>query len=93
MEVQEAPPPAGALGAEPLSLMPQHFPCEQRFAGSRALVANQGVFDSLSSPDGKLSGGRETTGDIGEPWPSDIHCEPGVHAVGFDSLAQQGSAR
>ena len=28
VEVQEAVPPAGVLGAEPLSLMPQHFPCE-----------------------------------------------------------------
>ena len=28
VEVQEAVPPAGVLGAEPLSLMPQHFPRE-----------------------------------------------------------------
>ena len=28
MEVQEALPPAGVLGAPPLSLMPQHFPRE-----------------------------------------------------------------
>ena len=28
VEVQEALPPAGGLGAKPLSLMPQHFPRE-----------------------------------------------------------------
>ena len=26
MEVQEALPPAGVIGAEPLTLVPQHFP-------------------------------------------------------------------
>ena len=32
MEVQEALPPAGVLGAEPLSLVPQHFSANQRSA-------------------------------------------------------------
>ena len=48
VEVQEALPPAGVLGAEPLSLMPRRFPRETARCRSRALAANQRVFDSLS---------------------------------------------
>ena len=40
-------PPAGVLGAEPLSLMPQHFPREPAKRGSRVLAADQGFFDRL----------------------------------------------
>ena len=40
--------PAGGLGAEPLSLMPQHFPREPAKRCSRALAADQGFFDSLN---------------------------------------------
>ena len=32
VEVQEALPPAGVIGAEPLTLVPQHFPANQRSA-------------------------------------------------------------
>ena len=42
VEVQEALPPAGVLGAEPLSLMPQHFPREPAKRCFRAMAANQG---------------------------------------------------
>ena len=42
VEVQEALPPAGVIGAEPLSLMPQHFPREPAKRCSRAMAANQG---------------------------------------------------
>ena len=45
VEVQEALPPAGVLGAEPLSLMPQHVPREPAKRCSRALAADQGFFD------------------------------------------------
>ena len=48
VEVQEAVPSAGVLGAESLSLMPKHFsrePTKRRF---RTMTANQGFFDSLS---------------------------------------------
>ena len=41
-EVQEALPPAGVSGAEPLSLVPQHFFREPAKRCSRALAANQG---------------------------------------------------
>ena len=47
VEVQEALPPAGVLGAEPLSLMPQHFPREPAKRCVRAMAANQSFFDSL----------------------------------------------
>ena len=47
VEVQEALPPAGVIGAEPLSLMPQRFPREPAKRCSRAMAANQGFFDSL----------------------------------------------
>ena len=49
VEVQEALPPAGVLGAEPLSLVPQHFFREPAKRCSRALAANQGFFDKLLS--------------------------------------------
>ena len=40
-EAQEAVPPAGVLGAEPLSLMPQHFHREPAKRCFRATAANQ----------------------------------------------------
>ena len=49
MEVQEAVPPAGGVGAEPLSLMPQHFPREPAKRCFRAMAANQGFFDTLKA--------------------------------------------
>ena len=42
VEVQEALPPAGVLGADPLSLMPQHFPREPAKRCFRATTVNQG---------------------------------------------------
>ena len=42
VEVQEALPPAGGLGAKPLSLMPQHFPREPAKRCFRAMAASQG---------------------------------------------------
>ena len=42
VEVQEALPPAGVLGAEPLSLMPQHFPREPAKRCFQTMAANQG---------------------------------------------------
>ena len=48
VEVQEALPPAGVLGAEPLSLMPQHFPREPAKRCFQAMASNQGLFNSLS---------------------------------------------
>ena len=48
VEVQEVVPPAGVLGAEPLSLMPQHFPREPAKRCFQAMAANQVFFDSLS---------------------------------------------
>ena len=39
VEVQEALPPAGVLGAEPLRLMPQHFPREPAKRCFRAMAA------------------------------------------------------
>ena len=47
VEVQEALPPAGVLGAEPLSLVPQHFSREPAQRCSRALAVNHGFFDRL----------------------------------------------
>ena len=47
VEVQEALPPAGVLGAEPLSLMPQHSSREPAKRCSRAHAVDQGFFDSL----------------------------------------------
>ena len=46
VEVQEALPPAGILGAEPLSLMPQHFPREPAKRCFQAMAANQGFFEN-----------------------------------------------
>ena len=46
MEVQEALPPAGVLGAEPLSLMLQHFPREPAKRCFQAMAANQVFFVS-----------------------------------------------
>ena len=54
VEVQEALPPAGALGAEPLSLVPKHFSREPAKRCSRALAANQRFFDSLKLACGDL---------------------------------------
>ena len=54
VEVQEAVPPAGVLGAEPLSLMPQHFPREPAKRCFRAMTANQGLFDTLKLACGDL---------------------------------------
>ena len=48
VEVQEALPPAGVLGVKPLSLMLRRFSRQTAKRRSRALVANQRVFDSLS---------------------------------------------
>ena len=42
VEVQEAVPPAGVLGAEPLSRMPQRLPHEPAKRCFRAMAANQG---------------------------------------------------
>lgn len=47
VEVQEALPPAGVLGAEPLSLVPQRFFREPAKRCSRALAASHGFFDRL----------------------------------------------
>jgi len=46
VEVQEALPPAGVLGAEPLSLMLQHFPREPAKRCFQAMAANQVFFVS-----------------------------------------------
>ena len=46
VEVQEALPPAGVLGAEPQSLMPKHFPREPAKRCFRAMAANQ-VFSTV----------------------------------------------
>ena len=40
-EVQETVPPDGVLGAESLSLMPQHFPREPAKRRFQTMVANQ----------------------------------------------------
>ena len=47
MEVQEALPPAGVIGAEPLTLVPQHFSRKPAKRCLRALTANLGFFDRL----------------------------------------------
>ena len=47
VEAQEAVPPAGVLGAEPLSLMPQHFPRKPAKRCFQTMAANQESFDSL----------------------------------------------
>lgn len=47
VEVQEALPPAGVIGAEPLTLVPQHFPRKPAKRCLRATAANSGFFDSL----------------------------------------------
>ena len=41
VEGQKALLPAGVLGADPISLMPQHFPRESAKRRSRAMAANQ----------------------------------------------------
>ena len=48
VEVQEALPPAGVIGAEPLTLMPQHFSRKPAKRCLRATAANLGFFDRLS---------------------------------------------
>ena len=48
VEVQEALPPAGVIGAEPLTLVPQHFPRKPAQRCLRAITANSGFFDRLS---------------------------------------------
>ena len=48
VEVQEALPPAGVIGAEPLSLVPQHFPRKPAKRCLRATAANLWFFDSLT---------------------------------------------
>ena len=50
VEVQEALPPAGVIGAEPLALVPQHFPRKPAKRCLRAMAANLGFFDRLSRP-------------------------------------------
>ena len=47
VEVQEALPPAGVIGAEPLTLVPQHFFRKPAKRCLRALTANLGFFDRL----------------------------------------------
>ena len=47
VEVQEALPPAGVIGAEPLTLVPQHFPRKPAQRCLRAITANSGFFDRL----------------------------------------------
>ena len=54
VEVQESLPPAGVLGAEPLSLMPQHSSREPAKRCSRARAVDQGFFDSLNGDAGFL---------------------------------------
>ena len=44
VEVQEALPPAGVIGAEPLNLVPQHFSRKPAKRCLRARAANMGVF-------------------------------------------------
>ena len=51
MEVQEALPPAGVIGAEPLTLVPQHFPRKPAQRCLRATAANLGFFDRLQAED------------------------------------------
>ena len=48
VEVQEALPPAGVIGAEPLTLVPQHFPRKPAQRCLRAITANSGFFDRLA---------------------------------------------
>ena len=47
VEVQEALPPAGVIGAEPLTLVPQHFSRKPEKRCLRAWAANLGFFDRL----------------------------------------------
>ena len=49
VEVQEALPPAGVLGAEPLSFMPRHLPREPAKRCFQAMAANQG-FSTAGAP-------------------------------------------
>ena len=48
-EAQEAVPPAGVLGAPPLNLMPQRFPCEQTQTHARARSLVEG-FSTVWQP-------------------------------------------
>ena len=48
VEVQEALSPAGVIGAEPLTLVPQHFPRKPAQRCLRAITANSGFFDRLN---------------------------------------------
>ena len=51
VEVQEALPPAGVIGAEPLTLVPQHFPPQTSvalFAGNGGQI---GVFRQTAGAD------------------------------------------
>ena len=59
MEVQEALPPAGVIGAEPLTLVPQHFPRKPAKRCLRAQAANLGFFDRLSRRSQEESGGMK----------------------------------
>ena len=47
VEVQEALPPAGVIGAEPLTLVPQQFSRKPAKRCLRATTANLGFFDRL----------------------------------------------
>ncbi|MCI6037565.1 MAG: hypothetical protein MR748_06295, partial [Clostridiales bacterium] len=51
VEVPEARPPAGVFGAEPLTLVPQHFPRKPALRCLRATAANLGLFDRLRAED------------------------------------------
>ena len=51
VEVQEALPPAGVIGAAPLTLVPQHFFRKPAKRCLRARTANLGFFDRLRQPE------------------------------------------
>ena len=48
VEVQEALPPAGVIGAEPLALVPQHLPPQTSVALFGGTSGQLGFFDRLS---------------------------------------------
>ena len=56
VEVQEALPPAGVIGAEPLTLVPQHFPRKPAKRCLRTLADNSGFFERLTPADFTAAG-------------------------------------
>ncbi len=85
VEVQETLSPAGVLGAEPLSLMPQHIPREPAKRRFQTMAANQG-FPTVSP----LEGGADLSADAGGVPQERSNCHswatPGLVKVGFTSL-------